>query len=89
MGYIGFIRFTAGYYMVIVTKRFVVALVGGHYIYHCENTELVSVAPSPKVDKPAEEQRMMNTFKQVDMSKNFYFRHVVSSIAQLIPHLFP
>ena len=30
------------------------------------------------VDKPAEEQRLMSIFKQVDMSKNFYFRSLAS-----------
>jgi len=62
--------------MVIVTKRSVVALLGGHYLYHCESTELLPVAFNHKVEKQQEEQRLMNVFKQVDMSKNFYFRCV-------------
>lgn len=70
----GFIRFTAGWYMILITKRSVVALLGGHYLYHCENTDIVPVCFSHKLEKPAEEQRLMNIFKQVDMSKNFYFR---------------
>lgn len=70
----GFVRFTAGWYMILVTKRSVVALVGGHYLYHCEHAELVSVCSNPKIDKPTEEQRLLSIFKQVDMSKNFYFR---------------
>ncbi|KAF9006928.1 SacI homology domain-containing protein [Cyathus striatus] len=74
-GIAGFIRFTAGWYMIIITKRSVVALVGGHYLYHCENTEIIPVCFNHKVEKPAEEQRMMSIFKQVDMSKNFYFSY--------------
>ena len=70
----GFVRFTAGWYMILISKRSVVALIGGHYVYHCENTDIIPVAFNHKVDKPAEEQRLMNVFKQVDMSKNFYFR---------------
>lgn len=72
--YAGFIRFTAGWYMIVISKRSVVALLGGHYLYHCENTDIVPVAFNHKVEKPAEEQRLMHIFKQVDMSKNFYFR---------------
>jgi hypothetical protein len=64
--------------MILVTKRTVVALLGGHYLYHCENTDIVPVAFNHKIEKPAEEQRLMNTFKQVDMSKNFYFSCVGS-----------
>lgn len=70
----GFIRFTAGWYMIIISKRSVVALLGGHYLYHCENSEIIPISFNHKIEKPAEEQRLMNIFKQVDMSKNFYFR---------------
>ncbi|KAJ7595479.1 polyphosphoinositide phosphatase [Mycena floridula] len=74
-GVAGFIRFTAGWYMVLITKRSIVALLGGHYLYHCENTEIVPVCFNHKIEKIAEEQRLMNIFKQVDMSKNFYFSY--------------
>ncbi|TFY57215.1 hypothetical protein EVG20_g8632 [Dentipellis fragilis] len=74
-GIVGFIRFTAGWYMILVTKRSVVALLGGHYIYHCENTEIIPVCSIHKIDRPSEEQRLMGIFKQVDMSKNFYFSY--------------
>lgn len=62
--------------MIVVSKRSVVALLGGHYLYHCENTDIIPIAFNHKIDKPAEEQRMMNVFKQVDISKNFYFRYI-------------
>src|SRR5579859_1305406 len=75
----GFIRFTAGWYMILISKRSVVALLGGHYLYHCESTETIPVCFNHKLDKPAEEQRLLNIFKQVDMSKNFYFRYVPNS----------
>ncbi|KAI0920428.1 hypothetical protein AcV5_010162 [Taiwanofungus camphoratus] len=74
-GIAGFVQFTAGWYMIVISKRSVVALLGGHYIYHCENTDIVPVCFSHKIDRPAEEQRQMNIFKQVDMSKNFYFSY--------------
>ncbi|KAJ8087063.1 phosphatidylinositol-3,5-bisphosphate 5-phosphatase [Marasmius tenuissimus] len=74
-GIAGFIRFTAGWYIVLITKRSIVALLGGHYIYHCENTEMIPVCFNHKIDKPAEEQRLISIFKQVDMSKNFYFSY--------------
>lgn len=64
--------------MIIISKRSVVALLGGHYLFHCEQTDMIPVCFNHKVEKPAEEQRLMNIFKQVDMSKNFYFRCGVS-----------
>ena len=64
--------------MILISKRSVVALLGGHYVYHCESTDILPVAFNHKVDKPTEEARLMNVFKQVDMSKNFYFRSLTS-----------
>ena len=60
--------------MIVISKRSVVALLGGHYLYHCENTDMIPVSFNHKLEKPAEEQKLLNIFKQVDMSKNFYFR---------------
>ncbi len=71
---IGFVRFTAGWYMILIAKRSPVALLGGHYVYHCEETEIVTIPSSHKIEKQSEEQRLMGVFKQVDMTKNFYFR---------------
>ncbi|KEI41332.1 uncharacterized protein L969DRAFT_70805 [Mixia osmundae IAM 14324] len=74
-GIVGFIRFTAGWYLVLVKKRSAVALLGGHYIYHCDDTSTVSISPAVKPDRPSEEQRLLNIFQQVDLSKNFYFSY--------------
>lgn len=63
--------------MINITKRSPVALFGGHYVYHCEETEMLTIPSSHKIDKPSEEQRLMGIFKQVDMTKNFYFRFVL------------
>ena len=42
-----------------------------------EKVQLRSFSTSNhKVDKPTEEQRLMNVWKQVEMGKNFYFRSV-------------
>jgi hypothetical protein len=43
-------------------------------VYHCEETEVLTIPSSHKIEKPSEEQRLMGVFKQVDMTKNFYFR---------------
>ncbi len=56
-GLLGFIRFTAQYYMIYVTKRSQVAMIGGHYIYHIEDTSMYSVTYNQKVENPTEEQR--------------------------------
>jgi hypothetical protein len=73
---LGFIRFTAGWYMILLTKRAAVALLGGRYIYHCEATDIVPVCFNHKIEKPTDEARMLSVFKQVDMARNFYFRFV-------------
>ena len=59
--------------MILIMTRAPVALVGGHYIYHCETTSLrpISVVPGTR---NAEETRQLVAFQGVDLSKNFYFR---------------
>jgi len=37
---------------------------------------MLTIPSSQKIEKPSEEQRLMGIFKQVDMTKNFYFRCV-------------
>lgn len=79
--------------MIVISKRSVVALIGGHYIYHVEDTSMYSVTYNQKVENPTEEQRfvllpssllqeklmfsrrLMTAFRQVDMSRNFYFSY--------------
>lgn len=58
-----------------MVKRSVVALIGGHYLYHLEGTETIPVTFNHRIDNPTEEQRMITIFKQVDMTKNFYFSY--------------
>lgn len=82
-GIVGFIRFTGTYYMVLISRRSVVALIGGHYIHHCDETAIVPVChPSVLASLPGrtklleqEEARLLHLFKQVDLSKNFYFSY--------------
>lgn len=62
--------------MIVITKRTIVALLGGHYVYHCEGTEMIPISSTHKIEKASDEQKLMNTFKQVDLTKNFYFRYV-------------
>ncbi|KAF8751532.1 SacI homology domain [Rhizoctonia solani] len=59
-GIVGFVRFTAGWYIVLITKRSVRALMGGHYIYHCEDTSIYKICPTMKVENPSEEARTIS-----------------------------
>ncbi|KAG9103896.1 phosphatidylinositol-3,5-bisphosphate 5-phosphatase [Ceratobasidium sp. 370] len=74
-GIVGFVRFTAGWYVVLITKRSVRALMGGHYIYHCEDAAIYKICPTMKVENPTEENRLLTLFRAVDLSRNFYFSY--------------
>lgn len=56
-GIVGFIRFTMGWYMIFITNRKQVALIGGHYIYHIDETRLVPIGSQVKIDKNSDEGR--------------------------------
>ncbi|KAK9234779.1 SacI homology domain-containing protein [Lipomyces kononenkoae] len=77
-GVIGFIRFTQYYYMSVITKRSAVALLGGHYIYHIDATELIPLCSTAAYRKPhrnSGEARFLSTFQNLDLSKTFYFSY--------------
>lgn len=70
---LGFTRFTAGWYIVVIKRRAPVALIGGHYVFHCEEVLIVPIDTKP--DRTTEELRLLQAFQQVDLSKNFYFSY--------------
>jgi hypothetical protein len=51
----GFTRFTAGWYALLIKQRAAVALIGGHYIFHCEETIVVPIDAKP--ERNAEETK--------------------------------
>lgn len=77
-GIMGFIRFTEGYYILVITKRSCVALIGGHYVYHIDATQLIPLVYGGvyrKPDRRSEETRYLTTFQNLDLSKTFYFSY--------------
>lgn len=78
-GLLGFIRFTSHYYMIYVTKRSQVALIGGHYIYTIEKTEMLPLTTVANArlrsEHHIEESRYVNILNNLDLTKSFYFSY--------------
>lgn len=78
-GLLGFIRFTGAFYMLVITKRSQVAMIGGHYIYQIDDTELVPLTLSSasrfKLDRDADEARFVGTLNNLDLTRSFYFSY--------------
>ncbi|KAK1065006.1 phosphatidylinositol-3,5-bisphosphate 5-phosphatase [Friedmanniomyces endolithicus] len=78
-GLLGFIRFTEAYYMLIITKRQQVAIIGGHYVYQIEGTELVPLSTGSSSrflrDRNSEELRFLGILGNLDLTKSFYFSY--------------
>jgi hypothetical protein len=78
-GLLGFIRFTGPYYMLYVTKRSQVAMIGGHYVYQVDGTEMLPLTPvssvRSKADKHPEEPRFVGILNNLDLSRSFYFSY--------------
>ncbi|MCJ1288222.1 phosphatidylinositol-3,5-bisphosphate 5-phosphatase [Xylographa opegraphella] len=78
-GLLGFIRFTGDYYMLLITKRSQVAMIGGHYIYQVDGTELVSLSTASvtrfKSDRHPDEARFVGILSNLDLSRSFYFSY--------------
>lgn len=75
---LGFIRFTGAYYMLLVTKRSQVAMLGGHYVYQIDETELISLTTSNSSrSRPdnQEEARYIAILNNLDLTRSFYFSY--------------
>ncbi|KAJ5873957.1 uncharacterized protein N7529_002387 [Penicillium soppii] len=76
---LGFIRLTGAYYMLLVTKRSQVAMVGGHNVYQIDETELIPLTTSEsshlKAEKHPEEARYIAILNNLDLSRSFYFSY--------------
>lgn len=74
-GIVGFIRFLEGYYIILVTKRRKVAVIGLHTIYKVEDTTMIYI-PHDSVRKACDdEQKYVRLFQNIDLSSNFYFSY--------------
>jgi hypothetical protein len=79
-GLLGFVRFTGAYYMLLITKRSQVAMIGGHFVYQVDGTELVPLTTGTnsrfKPDlKNTEEARFLTILHNLDLTRSFYFSY--------------
>ncbi|KAK8060606.1 phosphatidylinositol-3-5-bisphosphate 5-phosphatase [Apiospora saccharicola] len=76
-GLLGFIKFTGPYYMLLITKKSTVAMIGGHYVYQVDGTELIPLTPAkfrPDV-RNTEEPRFLAILNNLDLTRSFYYSY--------------
>ncbi|XP_064595494.1 polyphosphoinositide phosphatase-like isoform X2 [Liolophura sinensis] len=74
-GIVGFVRFLEGYYIILITKRRKIALIGSHTVYKVEDTSMIYIPnETVRVIHP-DESRYEKLFQNVDLSSNFYFSY--------------
>ncbi|KAL1419132.1 hypothetical protein MTO96_005244 [Rhipicephalus appendiculatus] len=74
-GIVGFVRFLEGYYIILITKRRRIAIVGHHTIYKVEDTRMVYLPNNTDHSVHPDENRYVKIFQNVDLSSNFYFSY--------------
>ncbi|AEO55169.1 hypothetical protein MYCTH_2298714 [Thermothelomyces thermophilus ATCC 42464] len=76
-GLLGFIKFTGPYYMLLITKKSTVAMLGGHYVYQIDGTELIPLtSPNFKADqRNTEESRFLGILNHLDLTRSFYYSY--------------
>lgn len=78
-GLLGFIRFTEAYYMLLITRKQQVAVIGGHYIYQIDGTELVPLTTGNtsrfSTARNPEEARYLSILGVLDLNRSFYFSY--------------
>lgn len=81
-GLLGFIKFLKGYYIVMITEKKKIAKIGRHNIYKVKDivikplyrTGTISVGNTTP-DNKEEEAKFVQAFKDIEMSKGFYFSY--------------
>ncbi|XP_064627556.1 polyphosphoinositide phosphatase-like isoform X3 [Lineus longissimus] len=74
-GIVGFVRFLEGYYIILITKRRKVALIGTHTIYKVEDTSMIYI-PNDSFSCPhPDESKYVKMFQNIDLSSNFYYSY--------------
>lgn len=75
-GLLGFIKFTKGFYLCVITKCSQVAIIGGHFVYHVDETKLIPLDFTyRRPEKYSDEEKMLSIFKYLDLGKTFYFSY--------------
>lgn len=86
-GLLGFIRFTEAYYMLLITKRAQVAMIGGHYIYQVDGTELIPLTTGStsrfQKDRNPDEARFLSILNNLDLTRSFYFSYAYNLTTSL------
>ncbi|XP_012265419.2 polyphosphoinositide phosphatase isoform X1 [Athalia rosae] len=72
---LGFVRFLEGYYIILVTKRRRVAVIGHHTLYKNEDTAMIYIPNDSVRLFHHDEQRYVKMFQSIDLSSNFYFSY--------------
>lgn len=76
-GLLGFIKFTGPYYMLLITKKSTVAMIGGHYVYQIDGTDLIPLtSPNFKMDqRNTDESRFLGILNNLDLTTSFYYSY--------------
>ncbi|KAL7750221.1 phosphatidylinositol-3,5-bisphosphate 5-phosphatase [Sorochytrium milnesiophthora] len=73
----GIVRFLQGYYLVAVTAKTTVAVIGGHHIYRAEETQVIPILNPTivKMERRPEEAGYVAAFQAVCYQNDFYFSY--------------
>ncbi|XP_059486808.1 polyphosphoinositide phosphatase isoform X2 [Neocloeon triangulifer] len=74
-GIVGFIRFLEGYYIILITKRTRIAVIGNHSVYKIEDTSMIYIPNEGIRHYHPDESRYVKMFQNIYLSSNFYFSY--------------
>lgn len=80
---IGFIRFTLGHYVLVVTARAKVAVLGPHVVYDLRESLLHYMGVKPKSALPRDEIKYRDMFRGHDLSTGYFYSHTLDLTRRL------
>lgn len=79
-GLLGFVKFTNHYYLHCITKKSIAGVIGGHYIFKIDSTELLPIINDISLFEFEQninenENRFLSIFKNFSLDDYFYFSY--------------
>ncbi|EPX73122.1 inositol polyphosphate phosphatase [Schizosaccharomyces octosporus yFS286] len=71
---LGLTRFTSSYYLYLCIARKTVAVIGGHSIYHVDNTRFIELYPNRR-NQSYIERKCLSSIEKVDLARTFYYSY--------------
>ena len=74
-GILGFVRFLKGFYLILISKKTKVAMIGNHSIYQVKDTQMIPLFKDTLAANRDDESKYLQIFHRIEIGTGFYFSY--------------